>query len=402
ATAGNYRNGQQLLRMMQARSLDGWKQAMRMRGRTSSNFTYADADGNIFYVWNASVPELPRPSGGDTAAVDAATSSDVWQRLIPWDSLPHLQNPPGGYLQNENDPPYFANLNAVMDAGAFPPNLPAPQFRLRSQLAVDLIGHGDTLGLQEVMRRKFSTRMLLADRVKDDLVRAVRAAHPSDEVAQAIDLVAGWDNTASRDARGAMLFKTWWDRYVATGDSARGTPASVGFPATAASLFAEPWRMDAPASTPRGLADPGRAAAAFVWAVAEMKTRWGAWDVPWGEVHRARIGDVDVPVGGCHGMYGCFRVLWFDPAEDGKLVVRGGDGWIIAVQFTQPVPQAYSVLAYGESIEPDSPWFDDQLALFADGRMKPVRLSEQDVRAHAVRTYRPGRPAAALPDGGRR
>lgn len=393
--AGEYRNGEQLLRMMQAQSLDAWKQAMRMRGRVSSNFTYADADGNIFYVWNAAVPELPRPSGGDTMAVDAATSADVWSRLIPWDSLPHVQNPPGGYLQNENDPPYFANLNAVLDPGAFAPNLPAPQLRLRSQLAVDLIGHADRLSLEDVVRRKYSTRMLLADRVKDDLVRAVAASKPSDEVARAIDLVARWDNTTSREARGAMLFKTWWDRYVATGDSARATPESAGFPATAASLFAEPWRFDAPASTPRGLADPDRAVSAFEWAVAEMKSRWGAWDVPWGAIHRARIGDLDVPVSGCNGIYGCFRVLWYDEAQDGKLLVRGGDGWVVAVEFTQPVPRAYSVLAYGESVEPDSPYFNDQLAMFADERMKPVFLTRQDVEAHAVGTYRPG--AASRP-----
>ncbi|MEJ2219041.1 MAG: penicillin acylase family protein, partial [Gemmatimonadota bacterium] len=181
AAAGNYRNGQQLLRMMQAQNLDQWKDAMRMRGRTTSNFTYADADGNIFYVWNASVPALPRPWGGDTTAVDATTSSDVWSHLIPWDSLPHFENPPGGYVLNSNDPPYFANLNTILDRRSFPDNCPAPAFGLRSQLSVDLIGHHDTLSLQDVIRRKFSTRMLLADRVKADLVKAVEASHPSDE-----------------------------------------------------------------------------------------------------------------------------------------------------------------------------------------------------------------------------
>ena len=121
-----------------------------------------------------------------------------------------------------------------------------------------------------------------------------------------------------------------------------------------------------------------------------MKTRWGTWDVAWGDIHRARIGNVDVPVGGCNGLYGCFRVLWYSPGADGKLVAQGGDGWIIAVEFTKPVPHAYSVLAYGESDEPDSPYHDDQLRMFAAKQVKPVYLTEQDVRAHAIRTYRPG------------
>ena len=40
-------------------------------------------------------------------------------------------------------------------------------------------------------------------------------------------------------------------------------------------------------------------------------TRHGRWDVAWGEVHRVRRGTVDVPVGGCSGAMGCFRVLTF-------------------------------------------------------------------------------------------
>ena len=65
-TLGQYRLGEQWLRMMQARNLEEWKAAMRIQAKYSSNFTYGDADGNIFYVWNASVPLLPHPpSGGE-------------------------------------------------------------------------------------------------------------------------------------------------------------------------------------------------------------------------------------------------------------------------------------------------------------------------------------------------
>lgn len=388
---GEYRNGQQLLRMMQAQSLEQWKQAMRMRGRASSNFTYADADGNIFYVWNTLIPEIPGTPGGDTVAVDAASSADVWTRLVPWDSLPQVLNPPGGYLHNENDPFHFANLNAVIDPARYPPPFSRPQLRFRSQMSIKLIGGDDRLSLEDVVDRKYDEHMLVAERVKDDLVAAVRATNPTGEVADAIDLVDAWDNTVTRDARGAMLFKVWFDRYVATADSAPPSPETAGIPGTPESLFAVPWSFDAPASTPRGLADFDRAAESFTWAVDRMKEDWGSWDIPWGEIHRARIGDNDLAVGGCNGYYGCFRVLWFVPdSTDGKLRVRGGDGWVVAVEFTEPVPRAYSVLAYGLSPDPDNPYFANQLELFVNREMKPARVAESDIRDHAIRTYRPG------------
>lgn len=87
--------------------------------------------------------------------------------------------------------------------------------------------------------------------------------------------------------------------------------------------------------TPHGLADPDRAVKAFEWAVDKSHERYGDWDQEWGDVHRARIGDKDLAVGGCTGLLGCFRVLWFvDHEEDEqKRQVRGGDGWVLAAEF---------------------------------------------------------------------
>ncbi|HYD51403.1 MAG TPA: penicillin acylase family protein [Gemmatimonadaceae bacterium] len=372
---GDVRGGEQFLRMMRARSLGEWKEAMRLRARVTSNLTYADRAGNVFYVWNASIPSLPHASGGDTAAVSASRTSEVWTRYVPFDSLPQLLNPRGGYVRNENDPPYHTNLRQVLDRARYPANFPEPALSLRSQHSLQLLDDGRKRSLEEVLTLKHSYRMLLADRVKPGLVAAVRAASPAPAVLEAASLVERWDGRAAHESRGAVLFETWWRRY------AEGRRAD--------SLFAEVWSPAAPTTTPRGLRAPTRAAEAFAWAVDEVTRRHGRADVAWGEVHRVRHGKVDEPVGGCAGAMGCFRVLNFRTDPDGKRSVIGGDGWVLAVEFTD-VPRAYSVLAYGESARPDSPHHDDQAALFARGEMKRVLFAERDVDAGAVRRYRPG------------
>jgi acyl-homoserine-lactone acylase len=96
-----------------------------------------------------------------------------------------------------------------------------------------------------------------------------------------------------------------------------------------------------------------------------------------------------VPVGGCSGQMGCFRVLSFGRDPDGKLSANTGDGWVLAVEFGA-TPRAYSVLAYGESPRPESPWHADQAAMFARGEMKKVAFTARDVDAQAVVRYRPG------------
>jgi acyl-homoserine-lactone acylase len=372
---GEFRGGQQFLRMMRARSLAEWKDAMRMHARTTSNFTYADRAGNIFYVWNSTLPAYPHPLAGDTAAVPVRTTGEAWTRYVPWDSLPQLYNPRGGYLHNENDPPHYTNLLQPLDSATLPANVPPPALSLRSQHALQLLTSAKKrLSLADVARLKHSYRMLLADRVKPDLLRALRAAEDT-ALDEGLAVLERWDNTAAPASRGGTLFEAWWRRY---GQGVR--PAD---------RFAEPWSRDDPTGTPRGLADPGRAVTAFRDAAAEVRQRFGSLDVAWGEVHRVRIGTADYPVGGCGGDLGCFRVLQFREDPDGKLVVRGGDGWILAVEFGD-TPKAMSVLGYGQSIRPDSPHRSDQAELFAKGELKPVFFQWNEVEQEAVQRYRPG------------
>ncbi len=428
AEQGQYRYAEQFLKMMQARNLEEWKAAMRIRAQVVSNFTYADRDGNIFYVWNATIPTRPLPSGHDTVAVKAVSSADVWSELVPWDSLPQLQNPAGGYTHNENDPFHFTNLNEIFDPADWPEYFPAPRMRLRSQLGASLIDGADRLSLEEVVRRKHDMRMLLADRVKDDLLTAVRHADPAavsaaartgatdavdqilargaesadtvrisaDEITAAADLLSRWDNTTASDSRGGVLFKVWYYRYF---DLAIPEEDERPFNERFNALFAEPWSMDRPTSTPRGLANPEAAALAFAGAVAETKGLFGRWDVTWGEAHRYRLGELDLPANGCSGTLGCFRVTYYDEDDDGKQVAYSGDGWVLAVEFGE-VPRAYSVLAYGQSSRPDSPHLTDQLERFAHGEMKRVAWTEADIERDLVRSYRPGierRAGAAEP-----
>lgn len=375
-TAGDreFRAGEQFLRMMRATSLAEWTDAMRIRALVTSNYTYADRAGNIVYLWNAALPLLPHDRGVTATAV--SETGQMWTRYVPFEALPMFRNPRGGYVHNENDSPHFTNVREPIRMAYADPNIEPPMLRLRSQHAIELIGDNRRLSLEDVVRLKHSYRMLLADRVKGDLLKAARASQPDDAMAGAVALLDRWDNTAAPKSRGAVLFDIWWGRY------AQRRPAEE--------QFAVVWSEADPLKTPRGLADPARALEALAWAVEETTRRYAAIDVLWGDVHRVRRGNVDVPVGGCPGALGCFRVLGYTRDErDDKLVASTGDGWILAVEFGDE-PRAYSVLAYGQSPNPESPWHADQAAMFARGELKNVAFLARDVDAQAVQRYRPG------------
>ena len=133
-------------------------------------------------------------------------------------------------MQQANDPPDYTNLNVPMDRDTMPPNLPERRLRLRSQLSLELAaGAGDGLTLEDVIALKHSPRVLMAERVVDELVAAAAAVDPAPAdagnsrsgetddlgVADAVAVLESWDRRATADSRGAVLFERWAARYFA-------------------------------------------------------------------------------------------------------------------------------------------------------------------------------------------
>jgi acyl-homoserine-lactone acylase len=370
-----FRFYQQWYRMNQANNWDEWRDAYDELIMPMFNVGYADDEGNIYYRWNGTVPVLPAGSHYDKA-VHVTLSSQIWSRFHPVSELPQLFNPKGGYVMNSNSTPYHTNLNDVLDRDSFPDYFPAASFSPRSQHSMHLIHNADKYSLEDVVKMKFSQRALTAERIKDELLESLANIELPSFERDAAKLLARWDNTTRRDSRGSVLFQEWLSRYL------QGKRMDE--------VFAVPWDYSNPIETPDGLGDPDSAVEAFRGAVAYLQQTYGDYRVKWGDVYRIRFGSkVDLPIGGAGGDMGSFRVIGYRSAEDGKKVARTGDSWVFAVEFGKE-PKAYSIVAYSQSGNEDSPHFADQAPLFADNKMKPVAFLEKDIRKSMIKAYHPG------------
>ena len=367
----NFRAYEQWLKMTQAKNYAEFRRTVEMNQLPMFNICYADRVGNIFYLWNGTVPKLPH-AAHKGEAVPARRSADVWTEFLQTAELPQLFNPPGGYVQNCNSPPFFTNLRAPLDPAKFPPYFPANNVSLRSQHSLRLVDNDLKFSLEEVRDRKHSPGMLLAERVKGDLIAALRSMPATSELEAAIATLESWDNTVTAESRGGTLFTAWWNRYLAAGGK-----------------HAVEWSAAEPTSTPRGLADAELAKKSFVAALDDVREQYGRADVSWGDSHRVRKQGVDLPLSGGSGLMGCFRVLDFRTDEDGKQVAMGGDSFVFAVEFSEP-PRAYSVLAYSQSEIEGAPHYSDQAALFSAGQMKSVAFTDAEIAAQLLKQYRPG------------
>lgn len=291
-----------------------------------------------------------------------------------------------------------------LDRDTVPPNLPEPRLRLRSQLSLELAARG-RLAPEAVIALKHSPRMLMAERVVDDLLAAgqealdrsladdrgqvpvpeaaaLSEAEAQSRMTEALNVLATWNRTASADSRGAVLFQRWAGEYFA------GAPDSL--------RWRQPWDPERPATTPFGLRDPAAAVGALSAAADSLAEQGIPLDVQWGEIHRVIRGGVDVPVSGCPPTLGCFRALSFGPADGDasypRLAANRGDAWVLIVEFGE-VPTAYTVLSYGQTARSESPHYSDQAAMFARGEMKRIAWTTDEIESAAIRRYRPGREA---------
>ncbi len=350
----------------------------------TSNFTYADAAGNILYLWNAKIAERPDDGTDYSLDVPAGTDKYVWKRFVKPARFPRLLNPGGGYIQNCNNPPWYTSLRDPLDPAKYHDYLEESRdLALRPQMALEMIESRGKFSLDDVIKLKFNTRMLLADRVKPALTEAIRAsASPSADLLQGLKVLEAWDNRVAADSRGAVLFQRFWDTY----SQGRAEP------------FGVPWDPHLPGTTPSGLSDVPSALRIFEDAIRWTRQRFGSEGIAWGDVHRFRFGALDLPADGASGTYGLFRVVRFTEMPDGKRVagqVQGndlplgfGDGWVIAVEFSRPI-KAYSVLAYGQTTLSESQHSSDQIRLFADHQLRPIWFTEAEIIAHLEREYTP-------------
>lgn len=324
------------------------------------NTLYASRRGDVLFRYEGL---MPRRTGGDYASwhglQDGRGSANLWTSYYGVESLPRLLNPAGGFVQNANDPPWFASYPGKLDPAQYPPYIASAQLDFRAQQSIRMVAEDSSISFDELVTYKQSNHVELADRVLPALLEGIegqpvfRAAHR---------VLSGWDRTLASDARGAVLFIAWVE-LMGGAD---------------ATWYAEPWSEREPLTTPRGIASLEKARRALRRACDRIKARYGRIDVPYGDVYRLRLGSHDLPASTGPVAYGLYSAAEFSPAEDGRQVAWGGDTFVAVVAFGKQ-PRALGLLAYGNASQPDSAHVGDQLSLFSERRLRPLWLTRAEV-----------------------
>lgn len=363
-----------------------FRSTMDLKTNSSNNTVYADRDGNIAYYHGNFIPKR-NPDFDWRNTVDGSNPDTDWQGLHSLDEMIFILNPKNGWIQNCNSTPFTA-------AGRFSPkkeNYPAYMAwdleNARGLNAVRVLEDQKNLTLESLITIAYEPTLMAFKPLVPSLVKAFENLPDTDLrkilLLQPLGVLASWDLKTGVESVGTTLGVFWANQLMAD-----------------ARDLERPWDAYIFDFLAKETSDEMKIAA-FEKALEKMKSDFGTWEMPWGEVNRfqrisgeiePRFDDTQAsfPVGMNSSMWGSLAAYGSRPYPNTKKWYGNvGNSFVAVVEFGEKV-KAKSLLAGGQSGNPDSPHFKDQAEMYAQGKFKDVSFYREDVLKNTKRTYRPG------------
>ncbi|WP_129780698.1 penicillin acylase family protein [Peristeroidobacter soli] len=378
---------QQSFLRTKARDYKSYLKVTELQANSSNNTIYADVDGNIAYLHPQFVPK--RDDRFDyTKPVDGSDPATDWQGLHKLDDLPSVFNPGNGWIMNTNNWPYSAAAEYSPKREKFARYMDSVGENPRGLHAIRVLENKKDFTLSSLLSAAYDPYLTAFSRLIPTLVRAYDGL-PADqplrsELKEQIDLLRQWDYLWSVDSSATSLAVFWGETlWKEVADKAQDAGISIyDYMAERAS---SEQKLQALLSASKRLAGD-----------------FGNWRTPWGQINRFQrlTGDIVQPFNDAAPSV----AVPFTSAQWGSLASFGakpypgtkryygtsGNSFVAVVEFGDKV-RARAISAGGESGDPKSPHFYDQVDRYSRGDLRDVYFYPSDLQPHIKRTYHPGK-----------
>jgi hypothetical protein len=364
-----------------------FKKNMDLRSNVSNNTVYADDQGNIAY-WHGNFMPKRDPSIDWKNPVDGSTSSTDWKGLHTVDETVHLYNPTNGWLQNCNATPFTVSGPGSISKKKYPTYMAPDPENFRGINAVRVLASKEKYDIAGLISAGYDTYMSAFDVLLPSLFKAIKTPIANDikpDITRAVQLLTEWDRRTAANSVATTIGIHWAEKIIMDLTRGRGRDIDLTF------------------ELPRMLNEmaDGKKIAYLYEVLKKLKADFGTFEVPWGEVNRfQRINntmtstfDDNQPsiaspfASSSWGTLPSFNSRAFQGSK--KRYGYGGNSFVCAVEFGKKI-KAKSLLAGGESGDPASKHFKDQLEMYTKGQFKDVLFYKEDILKFMEEQYVPG------------
>lgn len=361
-----------------------FREMMDIRTNSSNNTVYADADGTIAYYHGDFIPK--RNEEYDfTKPVDGSNPDTDWKGLHTVDEIITVVNPPNGWIQNCNSTPFTSAAEYSPKASDYPSYMSINRENFRGVHAIRLLKEAKDLTIDKLIDLAYDPYLPAFELTIPGLVQAVDQSKAKDSaILGAAEVLRTWDYAVSKETVGMSIAHFYLQNYLREGTFPDGL-------------------NEMEKVTYIGSKSPMSERMRFLQSsIDHLTDDFGTWDTPWGEISRFQRldGDIDhqfdddapsIPVGMSTARWGALAAYGMRTKQKTKKIYgTRGNSFVAVVEFGDKV-RAKTILAGGQSGDPESPHFYDQAQPYADAQFKEVPYYKTDVLKRAEETYQPGK-----------
>lgn len=359
--------GQQLYEMNKATDLESFKKAINHQSISLFNIVYADNKDNIYYLHHGMLPDRKDQSVDWTGLLPGNTSSCLWDCYVPYDKMQHVLNPSCGYVFNTNNTPYNATCEGQnFKKGSLPDYADQrPGDNMRAIRLKGFLDKTNNITYKQFKDFKFDVTFPTTGKFIESMSPLFNlSAEKYPDLKEQIEILKNWNRST---------------------DIHEIAPTYVGI--VLKSLFDNNGCDDACFIS--GFNSSEEEMVKYLRAGSDsLRAYYGTVKVEWGTVNRSIRGNKDLPLRGFADMLSpCY------PAKVKgayKFKAKYGDTYtMFAVFGKNGIERLEALQPQGNSLNPGSAHYNDQMELFSRQEMRPLSLKKEDVMKKAESVYHP-------------
>ena len=371
---------QAILQLNRARNWDEFRAALALWQLPGMNFVYADTAGNIGYQMSGAVPIRAQNDVYGLLPVDGSNDAHEWVGFVPFEQLPSAQNPRGDFFASANNRP------AGRDYPYFLSHYYQPPYRVA--LISDTLRAAHNLTAADFEKLQASWYSGINHRLAQ--VIATEATPQSDAEKTAVSLLKNWDGFMAPESRAAALSELALRNLIRLALDPKLDSASIDSYLTLAGypyMFLQNL-LDDPAN-------PwwhGRRAELLTAALSAAVNDLG--EKTWGDIHQHTAAH---PLGSIGLLRPIFNRGPFPTGGNWNTVDSGG--YYPDKPFAMTLGPAYriisdpadwdasrSIIPSGQSGQPFSPHYDDQIQPWLKVQYHPLPFSLEAIQTAVTHT----------------
>ncbi|WP_309621701.1 penicillin acylase family protein [Novosphingobium sp.] len=371
---------QQSFLRTKVRSVAEFRKVGLLKANSSNNTLFASNKGEYAYFHPQFLPV--RDDRFDyTKPVDGSDPATDWKGLHPLSALPQVVNPQNGWVMNVNDGPWWSAGKDSPKQGDFPRYADAQGTQPRTEHAIAVLSARPKFTLDSLIQAAYDPWLPAFETLIPRLAQA-QARNPDPKRAEAITMLQAWDRKWGLTSVETTLAVNYGEVLWATAEKDPGLKDFPGVPQWMASAASDEQHL-----------------AALDAAMARLTADFGSWKVPWGDINHFQRNDGNVvqtfddakpsaPVMFASANWGSLAAFGASRYPGTKRYYGTyGNSFVAVVEFG-PRVRARAVTAGGESGDPASPHFADQVGRYVSGNLRPVYFYPEDLQGHVKSTHR--------------